>query len=169
MWTLLNILWISSSCHSLFIEPKKKLRWNPKNQEFLTEERGNYNMLRGANMNLYLHLKRLFRMLSNCFFTTSRAESYSAYRCCTVNIRLRLHGAIYRPDSFVLMQRYCENLKAIRCESTSLNRIVADKSHRAIVALENFGFHNEYDGEHEKVFIIFWTLQANFCDSAHVE
>ena len=30
--------------------------------------------------------------------------------------------------------------------------------------LENFGFHNEY----EKVFIIFWTLQTNFCDSAHV-
>ena len=30
---------------------------------------------------------------------------------------------------------------------------------------ENFGFHNKY----EKVFIIFWTLQTNFCDSAHVE
>ena len=37
-------------------------------------------------------------------------------------------------DSFVLMLRYCENLKAIRYESTSLNRIVADKSHRVIVA-----------------------------------
>ena len=39
--------------------------------------------------------------------------------------------------------------------------------------LENFGFHNEYDDEYddeyEKVFIIFWTLQTNFCDSAHVE
>ena len=31
--------------------------------------------------------------------------------------------------------------------------------------LESFGFYNEY----EKVFIIFWTLQTNFCDSAHVE
>ena len=50
-------------------------------------------------------------------------------------LRLRLHGAIYRPYSFVLMLRYCANLKAIRCESTSLNRIVADKSHRVIVAL----------------------------------
>ena len=50
-------------------------------------------------------------------------------------LRLQLHGAIYRPDSFVLMQRYCTNLKAIRYESTSLNRIVADKSHRVIVAL----------------------------------
>ena len=36
--------------------------------------------------------------------------------------------------SFVLILRYCENLKAIRYESTSLNRIVADKSHRVIVA-----------------------------------
>ena len=38
------------------------------------------------------------------------------------------------PDSFVLMLRYYVNLKAIRCESTSLNRIVADKSLRVIVA-----------------------------------
>ena len=51
-----------------------------------------------------------------------------------VLLRLQLHGAIYRPDSFVLMLRYCANLKAIRYESTNLNRIVADKSHRVIVA-----------------------------------
>ena len=50
------------------------------------------------------------------------------------DVRLQLHGAIYRPDSFVLMLRYCANLKAIRYESTSLNKIVADKSHRVIVA-----------------------------------
>ena len=50
------------------------------------------------------------------------------------SLRLQLHGAIYRPDSFVLMLRYCANLKAIRYESTSLNTIVADKSHRVIVA-----------------------------------
>ena len=49
-------------------------------------------------------------------------------------IRLQLHGEIYYPDSFVLMIRYCENLKAIRYEPTSLKRIVADKSHRVIVA-----------------------------------
>ena len=60
--------------------------------------------------------------------------------CCVHEIfandilRLQLHGAIYRPDSFVLMLRYCANLKAIRYELTSLNRIVADKSHRVIVA-----------------------------------
>ena len=35
------------------------------------------------------------------------------------------------------MLRYCANLKAIRYESTNLNRIVADKSHREIVALHN--------------------------------
>ena len=46
---------------------------------------------------------------------------------------LQLHGAIYRPDSFLLL-RYSGNLKAIRYESTSLNRVVADKSHRAIAA-----------------------------------
>ena len=50
------------------------------------------------------------------------------------SLRLQLHGAIYRPDSFVLMLRYCAKLKAIRYESTNLNRIVADKSHRVIVA-----------------------------------
>ena len=44
------------------------------------------------------------------------------------HLRLQLHGAIYRPDSFVLMLRYCANLKEIRYESTSLKRIVADKS-----------------------------------------
>ena len=33
------------------------------------------------------------------------------------------------------MPRYCANLKAIRYESMSLNRIVADKSHRIVVAL----------------------------------
>ena len=49
-------------------------------------------------------------------------------------LRLQLHGAIYRPDSFVMMLRYCANLKAIRYESTNLNRIVAGKSHRVIVA-----------------------------------
>ena len=48
---------------------------------------------------------------------------------------LQLHGAIYRPDSFVLKLRYCANLKAIKYESTSLNRIVADKPHRVVAAL----------------------------------
>ena len=37
---------------------------------------------------------------------------------------------------FVSMLHYCANLKAMRrYESTSLNRIVADKSHRVIVGL----------------------------------
>ena len=54
--------------------------------------------------------------------------------CRLFELRLQLHGAIYRPDSFVLMLSYCANLKTIRYESTSLNRIVADKSHRVIAA-----------------------------------
>ena len=29
-------------------------------------------------------------------------------------LRLQLHGTIYLPDSFVMMLRYCANLKAIR-------------------------------------------------------
>ena len=55
-------------------------------------------------------------------------------RTRVASLRLQLHGAIYRPDSFVLMLRYCVKLKAIRYESTSFNRIVADKSHRVIAA-----------------------------------
>ena len=47
-------------------------------------------------------------------------------------LRLQLRSAIYRPGSFVLILRYCANLKAIRSESMSLNRIVADKSHRCV-------------------------------------
>ena len=50
------------------------------------------------------------------------------------SVRLQLHGAICRPNSFILMLRYCTNLKAVRYESTSLNRIVADKLHHVIVA-----------------------------------
>ena len=53
-----------------------------------------------------------------------------------VHVWLGLHSAIYRPDSFVTVLRYCANLKAIRYESTSLNRIVADKLHRVILALD---------------------------------
>ena len=53
---------------------------------------------------------------------------------CLSPIRLQLHGAIYCPDSLVFVLRYCANLKAIRYESISLNRIVPDKSHRVIVA-----------------------------------
>ena len=43
------------------------------------------------------------------------------------------------------MLRYCANLKAIRYELTSLNRIVADKSHRVIVAL--YHLDDEHDGQ----------------------
>ena len=49
-------------------------------------------------------------------------------------ITQQLHGTIYRPVSFVLILGYCANLKAIRYESTSLNKIVSDKSYRVTVA-----------------------------------
>ena len=83
-------------------------------------------MLRGANTNLYLHLKWLFL---RCFQTG----------CCF----------FYHKQSRTL---FCLQYKGV-----------------AQPILQNFGFHNEYDDEYEKVFIIFWTLQTNFCDSAHVE
>ena len=37
-------------------------------------------MPRGTNMNLCLHLKWLFKNAFKLFFTTSRAERYSAYK-----------------------------------------------------------------------------------------
>ena len=49
-------------------------------------------------------------------------------------MRLQLHDANYRPNSFVLMLRYCANLKAIRYKSTRFNRIAADKLHHVIAA-----------------------------------
>ena len=68
--------------------------------------------------------------LTNFFSGTTLNLSCMNFRC----IRLQLHGAIYRADSFVLMLRYYGKLKVIRYESTSLNSIVADKSHHVIVA-----------------------------------
>ena len=65
---------------------------------------------------------------------SSAAYCLSFVFFCLVNLRLQLHGAIYRPNSFVLMLSYSVNLKAIRYESLSLNRIIADKSHRVIIA-----------------------------------
>ena len=53
------------------------------------------------------------------------SKSHScAMHIITVQLRLRLHGVMYRPDSFEMMLRYCANLKAIRHESTSLNGIL---------------------------------------------
>ena len=75
--------------------------------------------------------------MSLIFYTSDYIAHCSLIFCDTGGFRLRLHGAIYRPDSFVLMLRYCANLKAIRYESTSVNRIVADKSHSVIVVLNN--------------------------------
>ena len=81
------------------------------------------------------------RMMDHQYRENGARNIYSNYnqmRSYVKCLRLQLHGAIYRPDSFVLMLRYCSNLKAIRYESTSLNRIVADKSHIVIVALVMF-------------------------------
>ena len=72
--------------------------------------------------------------MNSCWYDVLDTETL--YGTPTNNqLRPQLHGAIYHPDSFVLMLSYCANLKVIRYESTSLNRIVADKLHRVIVAL----------------------------------
>ena len=52
--------------------------------------------------------------------------------------------AIYRPDSFVLMLRYCANSKATRYDSTRLNRIVADKSHHVRIQLHDAIYLPDY-------------------------
>ena len=62
-----------------------------------------------------------------------------------------LHGAIYRPDSFGLMLHYCANLKAISYDSTSFNRIVADKSHHVIVAFKSSG-ERTYNSDNETIY-----------------
>ena len=41
----------------------------------------------------------------------TRKKKTSTANSQTLSFRLQLHGAIYRPDSFVLMLRYCANLK----------------------------------------------------------
>ena len=50
------------------------------------------------------------------------------------SIRLQFHDAVYHPTSFVLMLRYCANLKAIRYKSMSFNTIIANKLHHVIEA-----------------------------------
>ena len=75
--------------------------------------------------------------LLELIFRDSRKRSLGDWSTIWLNVGLlglQLHGAIYRPDAFVLMLYYCANLKAIRYESTSLNRIVADKLNLVIVA-----------------------------------
>ena len=80
------------------------------------------------NVVIQIHQKRLFISCSSYLF-----------HLILVSIKPGFHKAIITlcnlsPNSFVLMLRYCAILKVIRYESTSLNRIVADKSHRVIVA-----------------------------------
>ena len=72
------------------------------------------------------------KVKDSCSKSTSDAEDL-VVGLVRIGLRLRLRGAIYRPCSFVLILRYCANLKAIRYESKSLNKIVASKLHRVIV------------------------------------
>ena len=55
------------------------------------------------------------------------------------------------------MLRYCGDLKAIRYESTSLNRIVVDKSHGVIVAIARF-FHFSLETEFNASRFINYTI-----------
>ena len=97
------------------------------------------------------HDKNFFGYVFNLCMTKANLTSITSLRMQTLlpywnieattieitkvgSIRLQLHDAIYRPDSFVLMLRYCANLKVIRHKSTSFNRIVGDKLHRVIAS-----------------------------------
>ena len=52
-------------------------------------------------------------------------------------LKTGLHDTICLTDSFVFMLGHCVNFKAIRYESTSVNRIVSNKSHRLTLALKS--------------------------------
>ena len=57
-----------------------------------------------------------------CFFFFTLARPYGTYSMSfytMYDLWLRLHSAVYRRASFVLMLRYCANFKAVRHESTS--------------------------------------------------
>ena len=90
-----------------------------------------------VKLQLHYAIYRLRFYSNSLIHILSLSDSHNNVESIQKNrgLRLQLHGTIYHPDSFVLMLRYCANLKAIRYESTSLNRIVADKSHRVIAAL----------------------------------
>ena len=83
-------------------------------------------------MEIKPYLESIKYMLKNMWLRSSRLIWRPGLKLSSQ--RLQLHGAICRADYFVLMLRYCANLRAIRYESTSFNRIVADKSHCVIVA-----------------------------------
>ena len=79
----------------------------------------------------------IFRQTKGKFRSTTKLSVSNIFLSMSNILKclsLQLHGAIYRPVSFALMLRYCANLKAMRYESTSFNRIAADKSHRVISA-----------------------------------
>ena len=58
-------------------------------------------------------------------------KSHPVIAALSYNYTVRLSPRFFCIDATLL----CKNWRAIRYESTSLNRIVADKSHRVIVAL----------------------------------
>ena len=85
-------------------------------------------------MNFFVNILWIF---SYPYYKSKIILFSTAHSLCGMTLlclMLQLHGVIYRPDSFVLMLHYCANLKAIRYESMSLNRIVADKLNCVIVA-----------------------------------
>ena len=103
----------------------------------------------------------LLRVLSP-FKTIAKASRTSGI------LRLQLHDTIYRPDSFVLVVCYCADLKAIRYESTILNRIVADKSHRVIVAWAMFTLYRISFCSVSKVDLIQCEQKLMFCCGAEI-
>ena len=92
-------------------------------------------------------MQRNTRLYIMCLEKIFEASYYLCNYRFAKSLRLQLHGAIYRLYK-VLMLRYCANLKTIRYELTSLNRIVADKSLCVIVALRPLSREREMFGSH---------------------
>ena len=79
---------------------------------------------------LLLLCNKPFHFCSKNTHTTFLLINFSNKR----HVKATITRSDLSPRFFLLMLRYCANLKAIRYESSSLNRIAADKSHRVIVA-----------------------------------
>ena len=70
-------------------------------------------------------------LVCNRFQSQTMAQNYRPGK----SYRVKLGLPICLTDSFVFTLGHCQKLKAMRYESASLNRILADKSHRITLAL----------------------------------
>ena len=77
-------------------------------------------------------------MRSKLVSMTAAGVNYCTQTFKSFDFKISIFGLGYDLSLrfFYIDASYCANLKAIRYESTSLNRIVADKSHHIIIVLQ---------------------------------